>query len=293
VGTRRVRGSEIELAVVEAGDPQRPAIVLVHGYPDTKEIWSGVMSALSDRFRVIAYDVRGFGASGKPRGPAAYGYEQLAADLISVVDELSPNRPVHLVGHDWGGIMGWEFASMPSLEGRLASFTTIAGPSLAQIRVMLRDLIRQRRALEVARRLYRSWYVLALCTPGGPTLSWRALFANGRWAAAMQRRDGLEPDPYFRRPTLADDGRHGANLYRRNIALRRPLSGRPRSTHVPVQLIVPTRDRFISAGYYEYAERYTPRLVRRTISATHWVPHTHPQQIGDWICEFVEEVESG
>jgi pimeloyl-ACP methyl ester carboxylesterase len=293
VETRRVRSDGLELAVVSDGDPQQPAIVLVHGYPDTKEIWRGVMPRLSERFRVIAYDVRGFGESEKPHGPAAYSYERLASDLIAVIDELSPSRAVHLVGHDWGGIMGWEFASMARLEGRLASFTTIAGPSIDQIGLMLRGLIRRGRAVEVVRRLYRSWYVLALCIPGGPTLSWRALLAGGRWEAAMQRRERLAPDPYFHRPSLADDGVYGANLYRRNIALRRPLSARPRTTHVPVQLIVPSADRFISAGYYEHAERYTPRLLRRTISATHWVPHTHPEQIADWIGEFVEEVESG
>jgi hypothetical protein len=62
---------------------------------------------------------------------------------------------------------------------------------------------------------------------------------------------------------------------------------------VPVQLIVPAFDRFISAGYYEHAERFTPRLVRRSIAAGHWAPYTHPQQISDWISEFVEEVEAG
>jgi pimeloyl-ACP methyl ester carboxylesterase len=293
VETRRVRSDEIELAVVADGDPQRPAIVLVHGYPDAKEIWRGVLPQLSEHYRVIAYDVRGFGDSDKPHGPAAYDYEHLAADLLAVIEEFSPGRPVHLVGHDWGGIMGWEFASMSRLECRLASFTTIAGPSLAQIGMMLRDLIRERKALEVARRLYRSWYVLALCSPGGPTLSWRGLLAGGRWAAALQRREGLDPDPYFTRPTLSDDGRYGANLYRRNIALRGLLSAGPRTTHVPVQLIVPAFDRFISAGYYEHAERFTPRLVRRSIAAGHWAPYTHPQQISDWISEFVEEVEAG
>ena len=65
---RRVRGDGVELAAVEAGEPGRPAIVLVHGYPDSKEIWRGVIERLAPRFHVIAYDVRGFGGSSAASG---------------------------------------------------------------------------------------------------------------------------------------------------------------------------------------------------------------------------------
>jgi hypothetical protein len=63
--------------------------------------------------------------------------------------------------------------------------------------------------------------------------------------------------------------------------------------HVPVQLIVPTEDHFISPSYYEHAERFAPRLVRRMVPATHWVPRADPGRTADWIRAFVEEVGAG
>jgi pimeloyl-ACP methyl ester carboxylesterase len=289
---RRVRGQGVELAAIEAGPVDRPTVVLVHGYPDTKEVWGRVMTHLAERFHVIAYDVRGFGGSDAPRGPNAYGYEQLAGDLDGVIHSLAGDRQVHLVGHDWGGIAGWELAAMDRFEGRLRSFTSVAGPSIEQVGLVLRNLIGRGRILEVIRRLYRSWYVLMLCAPGGPTLAWRGALADGRWARQLERQ-GLAHDPYLERASLTADGLHGSNLYRRNILMRLARLPRPRPALVPVQLIVPTRDRFISQGYYEHAERFAPRVRRRTVDAGHWVPLTHPEQIAEMIASFVEEVEAG
>lgn len=288
-----MRGQGVELAAVEAGRAERPAIVLVHGYPDTKEVWDRVIPHLADRFHLIAYDVRGFGASDAPQGPGAYGYEQLAGDFAAVIDTLAPGRPVHLVGHDWGGIAGWEFAAMERFDGRLRSFTSVAGPSLEQIRRSLRGLVRRGQILEVIRRLHRSWYVLILCAPGGPTLGWRGALAGGRWARQMQRRERLGPDHYYTRASLIDDGLHGSNLYRRNILMRVARAPRAQPSRVPVQLIVPTQDHYISQGYYEQAERDAPHLTRRALDAGHWVPLSHPEQLAGLIATFVEEVEAG
>jgi NAD(P)-dependent dehydrogenase (short-subunit alcohol dehydrogenase family) len=94
------------------------------------------------------------------------------------------------------------------------------------------------------------------------------------------------------RPTLASDGIHGAKLYRRNMP-RRAL--RPRTdadAHVPVQLVVPTGDRFISADYYELAERFAPRLRRRLVGSGHWAPRAQPELIAAWIEQFADEVEA-
>jgi pimeloyl-ACP methyl ester carboxylesterase len=277
---------------MEAGPVEGPAVVLVHGYPDTKEVWERLIPHLPERFHVIAYDVRGFGGSDAPRGPNAYGYEQLAEDFDAVIRALAPDRRVHLVGHDWGGIAGWALAAMERFDGRLGSFTSVAGPSLEQVGLVLRGLIGRGQVLEVIRRLYRSWYVLMLCAPGGPSLAWRGALADGRWARRLESQ-GVAPDPYLERASVTADGLHGANLYRRNILMRAARLPPPRPARVPVQLIVPTQDRFISQGYYEQAEQFAPRVLRRTVEAGHWVPLTHPEQLAEMIAAFVEEVERG
>ena len=121
----RVSAGEVELAVVEAGDPTRPTLLFLHGYPDSKEVWEPVMARLATRYHVVAYDIRGAGASTAPApGAAGYRLERLEDDLLLVLDALAPYGPVHLVGHDWGSVQGWEFATSPRLRGGLASFTS-------------------------------------------------------------------------------------------------------------------------------------------------------------------------
>jgi pimeloyl-ACP methyl ester carboxylesterase len=290
---RTVMSQGVQLAVVEAGDPAQPTILFVHGYPDTHALWDGVLERLAPRFHVVAYDVRGAGASSAPRGPAAYDLQRLADDFAAVSAAVAQDQPVHLVGHDWGGIQGWEFATSPRFAGMLASFTTIAGPSLDQVIGTGHALVRRGRLLRALRRARRSWYVVALCLPGGPTLAWRVLMAGGRWRRSLQTLERLPVDDRFPAPTLTADGLHGSNLYRRNIPRRILRPRRAAPAHVPVQLIVPTGDRFIGEDYYERAARCAPQLRRRTIAGSHWAPRSQPELIARWVGEHVDDVHSG
>jgi pimeloyl-ACP methyl ester carboxylesterase len=266
----------VSLSVVQAGDPARPTVVLIHGYPDTKELWDGVIKQLRARFHLVAYDVRGAGESSAPRSAAAYDFARLGDDFLAVVDVAAPGKRVHIVGHDWGGLQGWEFATDPRFRDRLASFTAVAGPSLDQVAISGRSLVRSGRVLEAARRGWRSWYVLPLLVPGGPLVLSRLMLRRPTWARASLPRDVI----------------NGAKLYRRNMP-RRML--RPRVdavAHVPVQLIVPTGDKYISETYYELAERYAPGLRRRRVDGSHWLPRSKPELVAGLIAEHVEEVES-
>ncbi len=293
---RRVSSSGAELAVVEAGEQTRPTLVFIHGYPDTKELWEKVLQRLAPRYHVVAYDVRGAGESSAPRRPAAYDFERLADDLEAVIGAVADGRPVHLVGHDWGAIQGWEFAALKRFEGKLASFTAVAAPSLEQVAAGGRPLLSKPtpgHLAQLARRLRRSWYVLALWTPGVPTLAWRWLIPRRRWAAFLRYMERVPTDDRHPAPTLASDGRRGANLYRRNIPRRLLRPRLERVAHVPVQVVIPTKDHFISPHYYDAAERFAPVLKRRLIGSTHWVPLTRPELLACWIDSFVGEVEAG
>ncbi|WP_438803981.1 alpha/beta fold hydrolase [Nocardia cyriacigeorgica] len=104
----RIPVDGIELAGFEWGDPAAPPLVLVHGASDTHRTWEQVAVILADEFRVITYDVRGHGQSGAPHALGDYRLDRLADDLYAVIDTVSPDRPVHLAGHGWGAVQGWE-----------------------------------------------------------------------------------------------------------------------------------------------------------------------------------------
>ncbi|MFI9418508.1 SDR family oxidoreductase [Streptomyces werraensis] len=292
---RWVRTGGVELSVAELGDPERPAVVLVHGYPDSKEVWSRVAPRLAERFHVVAYDVRGHGGSTAPR-PLRGGFtlEKLTDDFLAVVDAVSPHRPVHLVGHDWGSVQAWEFVTVPRARERILSFTSVSGPSLDHFGHWIKSRVSRptpRRAGHLLGQGLRSWYVYALHTPVLPELAWRGPLGR-RWPRMLERMERVPGDGY---PTasLPSDAAHGAWLYRDNV---RPRLGDPRPdayAHVPVQLVTPLGDRFLSPRLHDGLEQWVPRLVRRTLSSGHWVPRSRPDQLATWIADFVTSVEDG
>ncbi|MUT89600.1 SDR family oxidoreductase [Streptomyces sp. Z38] len=292
---RWVRTGGVELCVAELGDPERPAVVLVHGYPDSKEVWSRVAPRLAERFHVVAYDVRGHGGSTAPR-PLRGGFtlEKLTDDFLAVADAVSPHRPVHLVGHDWGSVQGWEFVTVPRARERILSFTSVSGPSLDHFGHWIKSRVSRptpRRAGHLLGQGVRSWYVYALHTPVLPELAWRGPLGR-YWPRLLERMERVPGDGY---PTasLPSDAAHGAWLYRDNVRSR---LGDPRPdayAHVPVQLVTPLGDRFLSPRLHDGLEQWAPRLTRRTLSSGHWVPRSRPDQLATWIADFVTSVEDG
>ncbi|MGW0992383.1 SDR family oxidoreductase [Streptomyces sp. NPDC002523] len=292
---RWVRTGGIELCVAESGDPEQPTVVLVHGYPDSKEVWSKVAARLADRFHVVLYDVRGHGRSSAPK-PLRGGFTlaKLTDDFLAVVDAVSPDRPVHLVGHDWGSVQSWEFATAGRTEGRIASFTSMSGPSLDHFGHWINARVKRptpRRVGQLLGQGAKSWYVYFLHTPALPELAWRGPLGK-RWPKILQRIEKVPADDYPT-PSLPTDAAHGAWLYRDNVRARL-LHPRPDAhAHAPVQLITPEGDAFLSERLYDDLDQWVPQLTRRTLPAKHWIPRTRPDQLADWIDEFVTTVEGG
>ncbi|MEU8887426.1 SDR family oxidoreductase [Streptomyces sp. NPDC048442] len=286
---RRVRTGGIELCVAELGDTAQPTVLLVHGYPDSKEVWTEVATRLAERFHVVLYDVRGHGRSSAPK-PLRGGFtlEKLTDDFLAVADAVSPDRPVHLVGHDWGSVQGWEFATVKRTQGRIASFTSMSGPSLDHFGHWIKKRMSRptpRRAAQLLGQGAKSWYVYMLHTPVLPELAWRGPLGK-QWPKILQRIEKIPAGGY---PTssLPQDAAHGAWLYRDNIRARLRRPREDAYAHAPVQLITPTGDIFLSERLYDELELWAPQLVRRTLPAKHWVPRTRPDQLASWITEFV------
>ncbi|MCZ7459288.1 SDR family oxidoreductase [Streptomyces sp. WMMC940] len=292
---RRVRTGGIELCVAELGDERQPTVVLVHGYPDSKEVWSEVASRLAARFHVVLYDVRGHGRSTAPM-PLRGGFtlEKLTDDFLAVADAVSPDRPVHLVGHDWGSVQSWEFVTVKRTEGRIASFTSVSGPSLDHFGHWIKKrAIRPtpRRVAQLLGQGAKSWYVYMLHTPVLPEMAWRGPLGR-RWPRILERLEKV-PGGDYPTASLPSDAAHGAWLYRDNVRYRLRHPRADAYAHVPVQLITPTGDAFLSERLYDDLALWTPRLVRRTLPAKHWVPRTRPDQLARWIAEFVTAHEEG
>jgi NAD(P)-dependent dehydrogenase (short-subunit alcohol dehydrogenase family)/pimeloyl-ACP methyl ester carboxylesterase len=289
--TRRIRSGEVELAVTLHGAAGRPVVVLIHGYPDSSRIWDRTVPLLSADWQVVTYDVRGAGDSDRPTATRDYRLERLADDLAAVADAVSPDRPIHLVGHDWGSIQAWETVATGRMPGRIASFTSISGPCLDHAGHWLAESLRSAdpgRYARLARQALRSWYVGLFQIPGAASAPWK-LGLDRVWPQLLRRIDNTDMDAS---PTQALDGELGVRLYRANVL---PRLARPqqRRTAVPVQLLVPTRDRFVDHSLLETLPQWVERLWRHDLDAGHWLPASHPEWLARQIDAFVRFVESG
>ena len=269
---RRVESAGLALAVREHTPWQagKQSVILVHGYPDQQDVWNPLVRFLpADQLHIVTYDVRGAGESDVPEHRSGYRTALLVEDLLAVVAATVPDHGrFHLVGHDWGSVQLWDAVHATStddrLRNRVASFTSISGPSLDHLAYLARHPGgRNRRLLEQAAR---SWYVAAFQLPLVPDLAWRLA---GRW-----------------KPGLGRNGANGLGLYRANIGrrLRRPGT---RTTDVPVQVIRPLRDRFIAAVAYEDLHVTCSDVSVVDIDAGHWVIRTYAEQVAVLVTDHV------
>lgn len=292
-----VTSGDVELAVYRWGQSRKgkktkPVIVLVHGYPDSASVWAATADLLAQDYQVVAYDVRGAGRSSRPQPTQAYELQHLVDDLAAVVDAVSPGKPVHLVGHDWGSIQSWEAVTTSRLQGRIASYTSISGPSLDHAGYWVMQRLTSSSPSEKAvllKQLAHSWYIGAFHLPAvAPTL-WKVA-GDKLWPAILARVEGIRES--LPNPTQSLDGEHGVKLYRANVTqrLRKPNE---RATDLPVQLIFPRGDHFMIEEIWDDLPRWAPNLWRCDVDAGHWLQVSHPELVADKVARFVAFVESG
>jgi pimeloyl-ACP methyl ester carboxylesterase len=283
--TRRVTSTDgTELSVHDNGRRARPTLVAVHGYPDDHTVWDAVADELDDVFHVVAYDVRGAGESDRPSGRGAYRIERLVDDLAAVVDTVSPGAAVHLVGHDWGSVQSWPALTDPRLAGRIASYTSIAGPSPAHAAEWLRRVVlRDPRALLA--QLGESYYLGLFQLPGLPELAIeRGLLDRVLKRYAPSDKESQEADPERRSRRRADQ-LAGLQLYRSNLMSWHTTPAQ-RIT-VPVQVLAPSHDPFLTVDLQTQAPvPYVQDLRTHVLDAGHWVMREHPALVARHLREF-------
>ena len=286
IRTRTVRTSDgIDLAVFEQGPAEADTVVLVHGYPDNHTVWDGVAALLAEDHHVVRYDVRGHGASQSPASTAGYGLPQLSADLRSVIEATSPDRPVHLVAHDWGSIQSWESVLDPAFEPLLRSYTSISGPSLDAAAVWLRRAPFHIR--DGLKQLAASYYVFAFQLPRLP----EAAVRSGVLDKAVNHSANIgitDPERRVRGRRPERDLISGLELYRSNF-VRRMLRPRLQVSQVPTQVLAPTDDAHVTVALQTQAPvPYVSDYRWEEIPGNHWVVEHEPAMIAEKIRAFID-----
>ena len=266
--TRVSVGGE-ELEVLVAGPREAPLALCLHGFPDLPTTWAPVMERLAEAgVRSAAPFMRGYAPS-TIRGPFHAG--RLARDVVGLAHALSPDVPVHLVGHDWGAIA--TLASVAHAPARFGSAITVAVPHVAQLLQNLRHHPAQ---------LSRSAYIAFFQLPLLPRLAIgrRALIERlwRRWSPGFAPPAGhLEAV----RETLDRSELAPLAYYR---ALPRTLASVPRwrALRVPTLHVHGTRDGCIGPDLAEGQARFFAAEHRtELVEAGHFAPLEVPDRIAE------------
>jgi pimeloyl-ACP methyl ester carboxylesterase len=274
-------GAGVQLHAVLAGDAGGAPVVLLHGFPEFWYGWRHQIGPLAAAgFRVIAPDQRGYNGSDKPPRVADYALDRTAADVLALLDALGLERAA-LVGHDWGGIVGWVLAA--ARPDRVARLAVLNAPHPEAMR----------RALAGGdfAQLLRSWYAFAMQLPRLPE---RALGRDGGRPLAESLKRTSRPGTFTDAELAVYRqawGQPGAlsgmvNWYR--AAFRYPGRGRAGRVRVPVLVIWGDRDEFIRPKLAADSLKFCAdgRLVRLP-RATHWVQHEEAGRVNELLAEFL------
>jgi pimeloyl-ACP methyl ester carboxylesterase len=269
------------LRVLTGGNPSGQRLLLVHGFPQNAACWRKVIARVSDRYRVLAVDLRGYAKSDLARS-GRYDLDTLAHDLASVLeqtaDEGSPGRAV-LCAHDWGGPISWELLNQrPELVSR---YVCLNAPHFEAYLEAIRTDAKQRKS---------SWYTAWFQTP----LLERLFAANGAsffaWALRRSSAPGTftDEDIELYCGPLRDPARAGAALAYYRQARSRLIAQRGRGRTlppitVPTTILFPTRDVALRRVIVDITrERYCPAARVIDVSgATHWLPDERPADVAD------------
>ncbi len=268
---RTVRVGDLDVHVAEAGDPDGPPLVLVHGWPQHWWTWRHAVPLLADH-RLVLPDLRGHGWTSAPR--TGYDKEQLALDLLGLLDALQLPR-VGLVGHDWGGWVG--FLACLRAPQRFTGLVAlgIAPPAQRPDRRLL--------------GLWRGAYQVVLGTPGlGEALlrgSTRTVEAVLRLGATRQEAfTDADVQVFAQVLQEAPRARASSALYRAFVLgeaapVFAGAYARQRLT-VPTRLVVGADDPVITAGLLEGATDWADDL-RVTVlpGCGHFVAEERPDAV--------------
>lgn len=269
----QVQAGEVRLHCAALGPRDGPLVLLLHGFPECWVTWRNQLPALAAAgFRAVAPDLRGYGASDKPRGIASYGAEKLAGDVAGLVRALGRDR-ADVVGHDWGGNVAWYFAMWHPVLLRRLALLNMPHPA------------RFARGLRTARQLKKSWYLFFFQLPLLPErfVTDRRLRALFRYTPV--RRGAYEEEEIALTLEAVRDRTPPIHYYRAAARIRGPRWER---IEAPVLVIWGERDRWLGAELAEPDARWVAQArVERVAGASHWVQADAPERVNELLLAFL------
>lgn len=250
-----------------------PAVLLLHGWPDSHRLWRDQVAALRDAgLRTLAPDLRGFGESARPGTVADYALPTIIGDVVGIIDTRGVER-AHVVGHDWGAAVAWGLAAfVPDRVERLVALSVGHPAAFREAGFAQRE---------------KSWYML-LFQFEGVAEEWLSAddFANFREWSNHPDADAVIAD--LRRPGALTAG---LNWYRANLAPAALLGPPPAFPPIaaPTMGVWSSGDFALTEAQMRGsgAEVSGPWRYERIDGPGHWIQRDAPDELNRLLLDFL------
>ncbi len=282
--TRKVEanGLSFEVDEMEGGDGTRLALCL-HGFPESKFSWRFQLPLLAGLgYRVWAPNQRGYGASSRPKGVAAYDIDNLVADVEALI-AASGAKETLLIAHDWGAIIAWHCAMR-----KIRTLTRLVIMNVPHPRRFAEDIRKNRTQQK------KSWYVAFFQLPWLPEWFLTRKHARGvgeafyNMAVDKSRFPEQVLEHYRANALLPGAATAMVNYYRAARKAGRRMWPEPGTVDVPTLIIWGEEDSALEKYLVPGTERFVKNLtVRYLPGVSHWVQQEAPEKVNAILEEWL------
>lgn len=305
-----INSDGLRIATYVDGPLDGPVVILIHGWPELAYSWKTTIPPLVEAgYRIVTYDLRGFGASDAPRGVEHYAIEQMVADLEAVIHSQTSEK-VTLIGHDWGGIILWHAARM--ISDRLDRLISICTPHVKHAPVDPLKIFRKRfgedhyflefnnRPDEVEALFSRApdafFRLMFRTTPKGKQMDKKFTYIPNSFADFLSHGAPALPgavmsdqDRAVYTEAFTQSGFHGGmSLYRNTTHNWELAKGMSERVLHPTLMLSPEDDLLLPPSSTDHMPDIVPTLTRHTIpNCGHWAMWDNPEAINNSIIDWL------
>ena len=263
----------------KANGREKPAVVLLHGFPVTSAMWNALIDPLQEAgYRVLALDQRGYSPGARPSEVSDYTTLKLSKDVIAVANAVGLKK-FHLVGHDWGAVVGW--TTIMRRPNRVLSWTALSIAHPAAFSAALENDPDQKS---------RSRYFMLFITPWLP----ETLFSYNDFeqlkTRAWGRMSAQQREEYLK--VFSEPGALSAalNWYRAMTISREGAEEMPLEVATPTLFIWGNQDGAVGRVAVESQAEYMTGPYREIeLDAGHWLLVDEPERVIKEVLMHLEE----
>lgn len=284
MNTYKVSVSRGIFNVRDSGNLEGYPVVMLHGWPESSYTWEPLRPYLSEKLRIIAPDLRGLGDSERTMNPELYQKQELAKDIIEIIEELSI-KTFYLVGHDWGGGVVQEMAY--AITERIKKLVIMNFPILSNSKgnEEAMEVIQKQGSVVLMYRYFQQQRGLPEAMIRGNEEVWIT------WCFGKAGREGRIPhqaiEEYIRCYKIENTPATGAFYYRTmKVDQKRWLELSGSKIHISTLFIYGNKDLVIIPEYLNHIEDCFDQIKIRQIDANHFLHEEKPEVISQLLNDF-------